>query len=52
MLICAAVLVVGSAVAYATVRALPPDCRHPECLTHASITAPPLEGERAGRRIA
>ncbi|UIR19140.1 MFS transporter [Streptomyces spinosirectus] len=52
MLICAAVLVIGSAVAFMTVRALPPGCRHPECLTHGSVTAPPLEGERAGRRIA
>jgi EmrB/QacA subfamily drug resistance transporter len=40
---CAGVLVVGSALAYATVRRPPPDCRRPECLTHGSITAPPLE---------
>ncbi|MEU6140073.1 MFS transporter [Streptomyces sp. NPDC047081] len=51
MLICAGVLVVGSATAFATVRSLPPDCRRPECRTHGSITAPPLEGERAGKRI-
>jgi hypothetical protein len=49
MLICAAVLVVGSAVAFATVRSLPPDCRRPECRTHGSVTAPPLEGQRAAR---
>ncbi|MFE9602696.1 MFS transporter [Streptomyces hokutonensis] len=40
---CAGVLVVGSILACATVRRPPPDCRHPECLTHGSITAPPLE---------
>ncbi|MFC8518267.1 MFS transporter [Streptomyces sp. NPDC057257] len=51
MLICAGVLVAGSATAFATVRSLPPDCRRPECRTHGSITAPPLEGERAGKRI-
>ena len=52
MLLCAAVLVIGSGVAFATVRPLPPGCRRPECLTHGSITAPPLEGERARGRIA
>ncbi|MCI3275017.1 MFS transporter [Streptomyces cylindrosporus] len=51
MLICAGVLVAGSATAFATVRSLPPDCRRPECRTHGSITAPPLEGERARKRI-
>ncbi|MHC3471602.1 MFS transporter [Streptomyces sp. 7R007] len=51
MLICAGVLVAGSAVAFATVRPLPPGCRRPECRTHGSVTAPPLEGERAGKRI-
>ncbi|WP_406458180.1 MFS transporter [Streptomyces sp. NBC_01622] len=40
---CAGVLVVGSILACATVRRPAPDCRHPECLTHGSITAPPLE---------
>jgi len=40
---CAGVLVVGSVLACATVRRPPPDCRHPECITHGSITAPPLE---------
>ncbi|MFF4257535.1 MFS transporter [Streptomyces sp. NPDC001663] len=52
MLICAGVLVVGSAVAFATVRPLPPGCRRPECRTHGAIAAPPLEGERARGRIA
>ncbi|GLW49132.1 MFS transporter [Streptomyces sp. NBRC 14336] len=51
MLWCAGALVAGAALAFATVRKPPPDCRHPECLHHASITAPPLEGERAKRRI-
>jgi EmrB/QacA subfamily drug resistance transporter len=40
---CAGVLVVGSILACATVRRPAPDCRRPECLTHGSITAPPLE---------
>ncbi|WP_329254618.1 MFS transporter [Streptomyces sp. NBC_01478] len=43
MLWCAGVLVVGSVLAFATVRRPAPDCRRPECLTHGSITAPPLE---------
>ncbi|MFI6563765.1 MFS transporter [Streptomyces sp. NPDC050534] len=49
MIICAGVLVVGSAVAFATVRSLPAGCRHPECRTHGSVTAPPLEGQRAAK---
>ena len=40
---CAGVLVVGSILACATVRRPAPDCRRPECHTHGSITAPPLE---------
>ncbi|MEW1646456.1 MFS transporter [Streptomyces sp. NPDC091219] len=48
MLWCAGVLVVGSVLAYATVRRPAPGCRRPECLTHGSITAPPLE-PRAGK---
>ncbi|MDH6630024.1 EmrB/QacA subfamily drug resistance transporter [Streptomyces sp. LBL] len=52
MVVCAGVLVVGAGVAFATVRRLPPDCRSPECRTHGSILAPPLEGERARRRLA
>ncbi|MFI7350248.1 MFS transporter [Streptomyces sp. NPDC049936] len=45
MLICAAVLVAGSAIAFATVRRPSPDCRRPECRTHGSILTPPLEAE-------
>ncbi|MFD3499851.1 MFS transporter [Streptomyces sp. NPDC058676] len=52
MTVCAGVLVVGAVVAFATVRKLPPDCRRPECITHASVTAPPLEGQRARKRLA
>ncbi|WP_405861273.1 MFS transporter [Streptomyces sp. NBC_01515] len=48
MLWCAGVLVVGSVLAYATVRRPAPDCRRPECLTHGWVTAPPLE-PRAGK---
>ncbi|MEU0070751.1 MFS transporter [Streptomyces sp. NPDC006332] len=51
MVVCAAVLAVGAAVALATVRKPPPGCRTPECLTHGSVTAPPLEGERARGRL-
>ncbi|MEU1181332.1 MFS transporter [Streptomyces sp. NPDC005820] len=50
MVWCAAVLVVGSAVAFTTVRRPPPDCDHPECRTHCCVTAPPLEGERRAPR--
>ncbi|WP_435611728.1 MFS transporter [Streptomyces sp. bgisy159] len=47
MLWCAAVLVLGSAVAFTTVRRPAPDCLHPECRSHCWVTAPPLEnGER------
>ncbi|MER5432079.1 MFS transporter [Streptomyces sp. NPDC002588] len=51
MVICAGVLVVGSAVAFGTVRRPAPGCEHPECRTHGCVTAPPLEGERAGPRL-
>ncbi|MFF3328801.1 MFS transporter [Streptomyces sp. NPDC002888] len=44
MLWCAGALVVGAVVAFTTVRRPPPDCRRPECRTHGSVTAPPLEG--------
>ncbi|GAA0924650.1 MFS transporter [Streptomyces thermoalcalitolerans] len=47
MPMCAAVLVVGAALAFATVRRPAPDCRRPECRTHGCVTAPPLEGRRA-----
>ncbi|MET7452752.1 MFS transporter [Streptomyces sp. NPDC005574] len=51
MLVCAGVLVVASALAFATVRRPDPDCRLPECRTHGWVTAPPLEGARARKRI-
>ncbi|AZP19286.1 MFS transporter [Streptomyces aquilus] len=51
MVMCAGALVVGAAVAFTTVRALPPDCTRPECITHGSITAPPLEGKRSSGRL-
>ncbi|MFC4500877.1 MULTISPECIES: MFS transporter [Streptomyces] len=51
MVWCAGLLVVGSAVAFATVRRPAPDCLRPECKTHASLTAPPLEGRRSRGRL-
>ncbi|QHC30542.1 MULTISPECIES: MFS transporter [unclassified Streptomyces] len=49
MPICAGVLVLGSILAFFLVTGRPtPECRHPERHTHCSLTAPPLEGERAG----
>jgi EmrB/QacA subfamily drug resistance transporter len=51
MIVCAGVLVAGSLTAFATVRRLPPDCCHPECRTHGSVTAPPLEGEQPAKRL-
>ncbi|KOV58554.1 MFS transporter [Streptomyces sp. MMG1121] len=48
MPMCAGVLVVGSALAFALVRRPGPGCRRPECRTHGSVTAPPLEGEGRG----
>ncbi|MFE1749159.1 DHA2 family efflux MFS transporter permease subunit [Streptomyces anandii] len=48
MPICAGVLVAGALLAVTTVRRPAPDCRHPECRTHAWTTAPPLESR--GRR--
>ncbi|MEU8974494.1 MFS transporter [Streptomyces monashensis] len=47
MPICAGVLVVGSALAFALVRRPAPGCVRPECRTHGSVTAPPLEGEQS-----
>ncbi|MGV9455782.1 MFS transporter [Streptomyces sp. NPDC003635] len=49
---CAGILVAGSVLAFTTVRSLPPDCRRPECRTHGSIAAPPLEAEPVRKRIA
>ncbi|MGW7256009.1 MFS transporter [Streptomyces sp. NPDC054834] len=48
MPICAGVLVAGAALAFAFVRRPRPGCIRPECHTHGSVTAPPLE--RGGRR--
>ncbi|MGW2644072.1 MFS transporter [Streptomyces sp. NPDC001393] len=48
MPMCAAVLVVGSLLAFTLVRRPAPECRHPECHVHGCVTAPPLEGERRG----
>ncbi|MFY4721946.1 MFS transporter [Streptomyces sp. LaBMicrA B280] len=48
MPICAGVLVLGSILAFFLVTGRPtPGCQHPERHTHCSLTAPPLEGERA-----
>ncbi|MFD7707329.1 MFS transporter [Streptomyces sp. NPDC059786] len=49
MPLCAGVLVIGAALAFATVRRPAEGCRRPECRTHGSVSAPPLEGERRGR---
>ncbi|MET8080450.1 MFS transporter [Streptomyces sp. NPDC005303] len=51
MVVCAGVLVMGSVVAFAAVRSLPPGCRRPECRTHGAVLSPPLEGERARGRL-
>ncbi|MGW6738406.1 MFS transporter [Streptomyces sp. NPDC055013] len=51
MMWCAGALVVGAAIAFATVRPLPPDCRKPECLHHGSINSPPLEGVRSKSQV-
>ncbi|WDO07125.1 MFS transporter [Streptomyces murinus] len=49
MPICAGVLVLGSVLAFFLVTGRPTaGCQHPERHTHCSLTAPPLEGERAG----
>ncbi|MEU5309528.1 MFS transporter [Streptomyces sp. NPDC021562] len=45
MPICAGVLVLGSALAFALVRRPAPGCVRPECRTHGNITTPPLEAE-------
>ncbi|MER6985124.1 MFS transporter, partial [Streptomyces carpinensis] len=46
MPICAAVLVAGAILAFATVRRPGPECSRPECRTHGSVTTPPLEPDR------
>ncbi|MEU7381200.1 MFS transporter [Streptomyces sp. NPDC042207] len=48
MPICAAVLVVGAALAFVAVRRPAKGCRRPECRTHGSVTTPPLETGRGG----
>ncbi|WP_030342413.1 MFS transporter [Streptomyces sp. NRRL S-1022] len=48
MPMCAGVLVLGAAVAFALVRRPGPGCRRPECRTHGSVTAPPLEAGGRG----
>ncbi|MFE9941908.1 MFS transporter [Streptomyces hirsutus] len=48
MVLCAGVLVVGSVIAFTTVRRPAPGCRRPECRTHGSVAVPPLEPETAG----
>ncbi|MEU9955958.1 MFS transporter [Streptomyces sp. NPDC050982] len=51
MPLCAGILVVGAVIAYATVRKPPPGCLRPECLTHGSVTAPPLEPNQSRGRL-
>jgi hypothetical protein len=41
----------GAVIAFATVRKPPPGCLRPECLTHGSVTAPPLEPNRSRGRL-
>ncbi|WP_159770745.1 MFS transporter [Streptomyces sp. HM190] len=48
MPVCAVLLLAAAALAFTTIRRPPADCQHPECRTHASMTAPPLEGEPGG----
>lgn len=48
MPICAATLLLGSALSFTLIRRPAPGCRHPECRTHGNVTSPPLEGERRG----
>ncbi|MEV5841308.1 MFS transporter [Streptomyces sp. NPDC051985] len=45
MPICAGVLVVGAALAFALVRRPAPGCVRPECRHHGNVTTPPLEAE-------
>ncbi|MGW7239886.1 MFS transporter [Streptomyces sp. NPDC054804] len=45
MPICAGVLVVGSALAFALVRRPTPGCVRPECRIHGNVTSPPLEAK-------
>ncbi|MGV9497723.1 MFS transporter [Streptomyces sp. NPDC003642] len=52
MVWCAGALVAGALVAAAVVRRPPPGCKRPECLRHAGVTSPPLEGEPVRKRLA
>ncbi|MFG3024641.1 MFS transporter [Streptomyces sp. NPDC048254] len=45
MPICAGVLVVGSALAFALVRRPAPGCARPECRVHGNVISPPLEAK-------
>ncbi|MER5792110.1 MFS transporter [Streptomyces sp. NPDC001980] len=45
MPICAGVLVVGAALAFALVRRPAPGCVRPECRTHGNVTSPPIEAK-------
>ncbi|MFG2963165.1 MULTISPECIES: MFS transporter [unclassified Streptomyces] len=45
MPICAGVLVVGAALAFALVRRPTPGCVRPECRHHGNVTTPPLEAD-------
>ncbi|MFD8718091.1 MFS transporter [Streptomyces sp. NPDC059629] len=45
MPICAGVLVVGAALAFALVRRPAPGCVRPECRRHGNVTTPPIEAE-------
>ncbi|MFD5887482.1 MFS transporter [Streptomyces sp. NPDC060334] len=47
---CAGILVVGAALAWATVRKPAPDALQPQCRTQCGVTAPALESPRATRR--
>lgn len=47
---CAGLLVVGAAVAWATVRSPARGAGHPQCHTHCAVAAPPLEPPREERR--
>ncbi|MFF3425966.1 MFS transporter [Streptomyces sp. NPDC002602] len=47
---CAGILVVGAALAWATVRKPAPDALQPQCRTQCGVTAPALESPRAARR--
>ncbi|WP_371619245.1 MFS transporter [Streptomyces sp. NBC_00454] len=47
---CAGVLVLGSVVAWTTVRSPAPGSCHPQCRTNCAVTAPPLEPPGAAKR--